>query len=224
VRSDFWLFGRDFDGGFQDSATFAGTGEKGWTFRVPQTNWMYRIEATIPGALTAAQVTGWIEAGRDSATGFAMRGLGLSDLLLASSATPRGALQRRWTDFTVAPLIGPVAQRGSVDLLWETYELGNQSGSARYDVAVTLQRQRSTAGRVAADIVSALASAVGVDRRDDRVTVRFERSAPHSAALVDRVTIALGDTPPGTYAVTLTVTDRASGRTTSRTTPLVIAR
>jgi hypothetical protein len=54
------------------------------------------------------------------------------------------------------------------------------------------------------------------------MTFTFERAVPHSATLVDNVAIALDSTPPGDYFVTVAVTDRVSGRTTSRTTGIVV--
>jgi hypothetical protein len=87
---------------------------------------------------------------------------------------------------------------------------------------VILQRERSAAGRIAARIVGGVAGAVGIDRTDDRIAVRFDRAVPHAAAVADHVTIDLGETPRGTYRLTLEVTDTVTGRVASRTATLVI--
>jgi hypothetical protein len=72
--------------------------------------------------------------------------------------------------------------------------------------------------------VNGIAGAIGVSRKEARmgVTFEFERDVPYSPTLVDNVTLALGGTPAGNYRLTLSVTDRTSGRTTSRTTRIII--
>ena len=122
----------------------------------------------------------------------------------------------------MTPVLGSVAAGSQFDLVWETYEAGNRGGNAQYDVAVTLERVSTSAGRIAAQIIGAIASAVGIDRRDDRVVMKFSRTMPHAHALVDYVSIGLSDTPAGTYKLTLQVTDRVSGRSSSRTSQLQI--
>jgi hypothetical protein len=52
--------------------------------------------------------------------------------------------------------------------------------------------------------------------------MRFERTVPHAPTIADNITISLGDTPAGVYLLTLRITDRVSGRTTSRAMTLVI--
>lgn len=96
------------------------------------------------------------------------------------------------------------------------------AGSARYTVTMVLQRDHSTLGRIGVQITGAFARSVGVQRGEDRVTMQFERTVAHAPMLVDNVALSLGDTPPGAYRLTLIVADRGSGRTTTRSIPLVI--
>jgi hypothetical protein len=54
--------------------------------------------------------------------------------------------------------------------------------------------------------------------------MRFERAVPHAAAFVDQITVGLSTTPPGDYRVTLRITDRVSGRVSTRSTNLVVGQ
>jgi hypothetical protein len=107
-------------------------------------------------------------------------------------------------------------------LLWENYALGSSGGQAQYQVTLTMERQRSGAGRIAARIVGAIASAVRIEQRDDRVVQQFDRTAPVSPAIVDHISVALGDTPAGGYRLTLEISDRATGRKTRRSIDLTL--
>ena len=78
-------------------------------------------------------------------------------------------------------------------------------------------------------VASALAYAaqglIGVElitTQSDRVTLKFERALPYSAAFADQVDLALGDTPVGVYSLTLEVTDKATGRKSTRATSFSI--
>ena len=119
-------------------------------------------------------------------------------------------------------MLAPLPRDSEVTVIWENYEFGERNQSAEYEVSLTLQRERSGAGRIVAEIIGALASAVSIDRRDDRMTWQFDRTVPHAAAFVDRVDLAFGATPPGQYRLEVRVTDRVSGRTTTRATGLTI--
>jgi hypothetical protein len=177
---------------------------------------MVRLEATAPDVLVAGRATAWIVAGSDSETDFRTAGFGLSDLILASTVRPSASAAARWDDFTIAPLFSEVQRGGSVDLLWENYELGSAEGRARYSVEITVEPDRGTVARVAARIVSSVAGTVGVDRRENRITLRVDREAQHAAAVVDRLTVGLDDTPPGNYRLTVRVTDGTNGSTAAR--------
>jgi GWxTD domain-containing protein len=216
-----WLYSRNSPGAFIDSVSVAESGDLRWTRRVQNGPYYYRVESNIPGVLVAGRTTATMMMGPDSTTGFTTRGFGLSDIVLASHATSANA-PRRWTDFEMTPLLGSVARRSEIALVWETYELGKQSADARYDVTITIERQRGKDGRIAAQVIGRLGSAVGSNAGKNKVELHFERTAPYSDALADNVSLALGDTPPGTYALTVQITDRVSRRVASRTTNLVI--
>jgi hypothetical protein len=192
-----------------------------WIYRVPPSAYLYRIEATADASLVAGSVSAWVAAGADSTTGFTLRGFGLSDLLVGTRA---GAAPdaRRWDEIELTPLLAPVPRNSTVSVIWENYEFGSRNQAAQYEVTLTLQRERSAAGRIVAEIVGALAAAVSIDRRDDRLTMRFDRTMAHAAAFVDRVDLALGATPPGQYRLEVSVTDRVTGRTARRATGITI--
>lgn len=224
-RADFWLLAGGTIGVFQDSVTLTNGDKRAWTRRIGPGNYVYRLESSTDGGTVAARAVAPVVAGSDPIGGFSPHGFGLSDLLLATRADQRnpGPL-RRWTDLRVAPVAGPVAAKSQITLVWETYELTPVAGAAQYHVAVIMQKERSTAGRLMAKVISGVSSAVGVERTDDRVAMRFDRNVPHSGAVADAITIGLDETPPGAYRVTLEVTDQSTGRTASRTSTFVIAK
>lgn len=142
----------------------------------------------------------------------------MSDVLLVSRATARGTA-RRWSDFDVTPLVGAVAKKAQITIVWENYELGSNSGSAKYTVAITMHREetpQTVPGRIAASIIGAIGGAVGVTRSKDEVEFKYDRSAPSTPAIVDNITLSLGDTPASAYLLTLRITDQVTGKTTGR--------
>jgi hypothetical protein len=159
--------------------------------------------------------------GHDPATGFAMRGFGISDLLVASrtSAAPTA---KRWIDFDPEPVLGAVTKGSEIALVWENYELGQTGGTSRYEISIVIDRVRSLSGRIAAEIIGRTASAIGRDMSDDRLSLKFERTVAPANTVADNIMIGLGTTPPGSYLLTLRITDRVSGRVASRTVGLTI--
>jgi hypothetical protein len=120
-------------------------------------------------------------------------------------------------------MVSTVVKRGQIALVWENYELGADRGGAQYTVAITIERQRSLAGRIAAQIVGRVGAVVGIDRTEDAVTMRYERAVPFAPVLVENIAVGLGDTPVGRYRLTVAVTDAVSGRTTARTLELTVS-
>jgi GWxTD domain-containing protein len=223
LRADYWLLTGGSVAIHHDTARLTQPTTPSWTRRVAPGTYVYRVEASAEGATIAARATAAIVADDDATTGFAVRGFGISDVMLAASAELRGSSPaRRWTDYRIAPSAGMVAPGGNVTFVWENYDFTPRGTSSEYRIAIAIQRERSAAGRVAARVVSRISGAVGVDRTDDRVTVRFDRTVPHAATVADFVTLELGDTPAGRYRATLEITDLVSGRTASRTTTFVI--
>jgi hypothetical protein len=192
-----------------------------WTYRVPAGSYYYRIESHVPGAAVAARAAATTMLGRDTVTGFTTRGFGMSDLLLATNAEA-AANAARWRDVSFTPLTGAVRAGASLALVWETYDLTRAESDARYTVTVTMERERSTGARIAASIANSLATLVGVERGDDRLTVTFDRTVPHAPFVADLLNIELAETPAGSYRLSVDVTDRVSGAVTSRTTRVVV--
>ena len=221
VRSDFWLLSNMLGTIAHDSARVDVPGVRTYEKRVGPGAYVYRVEASADGAQYAARATAAFVAGADTATGFATRGFGMSDVLLAAGASSRGS-PLRWRDLTIQPMVGTVVQKGQIALVWENYELANERGAARYTVSVTVERQRSTIGRIAAQFIGRVGSAVGIDRTDDRVTLHYDRNVPHAPALLDNVAVALGTTPAGPYRLTISIMDKVSGRATSRSMNLMV--
>lgn len=220
--ANLWLYGLDTPAAFVDSVPVGASGVLQWTRRLGAGSYYYRIESMIPGTLVAGRAAAGMAMGKDSTSGFAMLGFGLSDVLLATKTNP-APVARRWIDFDPEPLLGDVKKGSTLSLVWETYELAQRGQDARYEVHVTLERGTSGAGRIAAQIVSRVASMIGVDASDDdRLAMKFDRVMPHSATIADNITIALGDTPAGIYMLTLRITDRGSGRATSRSMSVTI--
>jgi hypothetical protein len=175
----------------------------------------------IPGTMVAARTAATMQMGADSATGFRLVGFGLSDVLLATRATSR-VPPHRWSDLDVTPILGDIAKGSTISLVWENYELGRQGASARYDVAVAIERERSKAGAIAASIVGLIGGAAGITSSKDKVTIKFERTVPFAPVITENISVALGQTPPGSYRLTVQIADKVSGRIASRVSRIVI--
>jgi hypothetical protein len=220
-----WVITEDTLVRARDSASVSDNRPLGFTRRVAQGTYSIRAEVTTSGdETTGALGVASTVAANDTATGFLLRGFGLSDVVFASRVAPRGAVPGRWSDFEITPHIGPAGTGGTLEVLWEVYDLAVRDGSASYDVALTIAQSdtRSGLGRIAAEVIGALGSAIGIDRRDNSITSRFTRNVTQSRVVPDHVTIGLGDTPSGVYTLTLAVTDKVSGRTAARSRTLVI--
>jgi hypothetical protein len=55
------------------------------------------------------------------------------------------------------------------------------------------------------------------------VTFSYDRTTGYAPVILDEVTLSLGGTPPGSYLLTVDVSDGVTGRTTTRTTRIVIS-
>jgi hypothetical protein len=143
-----------------------------------------------------------------------MAGFGISDVLLASSVEASTMPPRGWKDVQLSPLAGPVVGNKQLALLWENYDFGERDGAAEFDVTINIRRQQSAVGRITARIVGGV---LGREVMSDRVELTYDRQVPHGPTVVEHITIDLGDTPTGTYLLSLDVTDRVTGRTASRT-------
>lgn len=185
---------------------------RSWRQRVRAGTYLYRVEAFQPDAGRGARGASRIEMVPE-------KGFGLSDLLVAARVSPHpGETPARWTDFDIRPNFGRVHRGQPFGLLWETYDLAPRDGSDNYDVAITIARKKSSGGvgGFFARIVGGVAGAVGLSRATtDSVTLQYPRRTPASRVAVDYVTLDVGNAPPGRYVVTVTVTDKVSGRQAS---------
>jgi GWxTD domain-containing protein len=215
VRSDFWLMTPGLTVVAHDTVRSDVPGLRVHERRLGPGTYVYRAEASTDGGNYAARAGAFLVAGNDSSTGFTTRGFGMSDVLLAASASSRGT-PLRWNDLNLQPMVGTVVRKGQIALVWENYELGNDGGSARYTVSIAVERQRSLIGRIAAQIVGRVGAVVGVDRTEDRVTSHYERNTPYAPAILENIALGFGDTPVGNYRLTITIADHVSGRTTAR--------
>jgi hypothetical protein len=186
-----------------------------------------RAEVSVDGGTRAARSVSTLVASDDPLFGIARSGFSMSDLLLASEAAPRrGTPGRRWNELDIQPITGTIAERGQLTLVWENYDFGRDSlsGVSRYSVTVTIQQARSQGGRVAARILGGIAGVIGLDRTDDRMSIRFDREVAHAPAFADHIGISLEDSPPGDYSLSISITDLITGRTLVRTSGFTIGR
>jgi len=218
----YWLVDATTFAPLSGSAAVSAGHDLTWTRRVAAGTYHYRTEITAPGADRAGRTTGMVVAMHDTATGFSTAGFGISDPLFATHVH-EGAVPRRWSDVELTPLIGEIEQGGAVAIVWENYELGNDAGSVSYSVKLTLERKwKQFLNRVRARVISAFAAMMGSEQTADRVIFHYDRSAPFASVVTDLITLQLEDTPAGNYDVTLEVTDNVTGKTTARTTRVVI--
>jgi hypothetical protein len=125
----------------------------------------------------------------------------------------------------MTPATGNIARGSHMTILWENYDLASHDGAAEYETTIMLQRDRSVGGRIVAQLVGPLAAIARASQSSgDRVSFTFSRSVPFASAFADQMTIALGDTPEGSYTITLVLTDKVSGAVAARTTHITITR
>lgn len=224
--TNFWLSSLTSPAAYTDSIPLSGSGAMEWTKRVPAGKYYYRIESIVPNALGAGRAADFVTMDNDTTTGFSLRGFGMSDVLVGSRLLSPDA-PARWSDVDITPVLGGIARAGELSLVWENYELARNADAARYRVTIALQHDvaaPTAAGRIVAQIASGIAGAIGFSRKEAAggVTFQFTRDVRYAPAVVDRVTLALGATPPGDYHLRIEVQDQFSGRTTARTFPLTI--
>jgi GWxTD domain-containing protein len=224
VGLHFWLLDRTDAIVTKDSVkALTDTASAVW-HRVPVGWYFLRAEASATGSTRVAMVNAQIHAGDDDdlATGFGTSGFGMSDLLLATSFSAPAGTAHSWHDFTLKPLAGNHNRKTPLALVWENYGLGQADGQAKYEIAITLEHERSLFSRVTAEIIDKLGAIIRADRSLNAVTFRFERNVPYSDKIVEGLPIGLANTPEGSYKVTVAITDHVTGKTTSRTTNVVI--
>jgi GWxTD domain-containing protein len=221
LQATTWLYGRTVPDAFRERTPVTADGVLYWTQRVRAGDYLWRVETTAEGLLAAGRASSPLTLRDDEATGFAIRGTGLSDILLGTAMADDGGAAR-WQDARVTPLIGALSGQRTIALLWESYELASEAGTARFEVQVQLRRVRGSADRIVARVIGALAAVAGVDRNADGVAIRYSRATAVAPVIVEQLTLDLGDTPPGEYTVRVEVRDSVSGRVFSRATRLLV--
>jgi GWxTD domain-containing protein len=223
ILSKFWLLGLTARDAHRDSLPLPGAGSLQWTRRVAAGQYYFRVEATAIGMARAARASALITIGDDPTSGFSLRGFGMSDIIIAADARS-AAPARRWRDLVIDPVLTTISRSDKVAIVWETYEPGQRSGMSDYSVAITLELDDASSGAaVAARLVRGTTGAGSTTRKArNSLTYTFDRSVPYAAAIVESVDIQLENTPPGDYFVRIAITDKVSGRTTTRSTGIVI--
>jgi hypothetical protein len=157
-------------------------------------------------------------------SGFDASGFGVSDMILSPSITsPQDPDQARWSAFDVQPSMGTTFGRNTrLDMLWEVYGLATRDGTSRHRVSITMERVTAR-GLVAASIrvIGGLRNAV-TGRQDQSRAISYERVLPGREALAATLRLDLTGSSVGQYRLTLTITDLATGTTTSRSRDLAI--
>jgi hypothetical protein len=217
VQGNMWFLSGNMATVARDSVTIGAAGIYDWTRRLAPGVYVSRTEASAEGARRGGRATNVFEAGTPGKGGLPISGFAISDMLLALQAEPRSGADKRWTDLAISPLVGTIPRASQITLVWENYEFGNKGGSSTYDVSVTVTRGRSIAGQISATVIGALAGIAKIDRTQDHVAVTFNRSVPYAPAFDDHITLSLAQSPPGPYTVTLTVLDKITGQTATRT-------
>lgn len=187
-----------------------------FSHRVPRGSFLVRTETSSEQSDAAGRATSVLTIADTSSGGFALRGSGLSDLMFGrgSADNPHAG---RWSDVDVIPLSGALVRGEELALIWENYDFAADSGTARYAIKIVIERDRSSPGGIMANIVRGIAGAVGVHRDENTLEMSFDRTVAHAPVLVDNLSIDLGETPNGRYRLSVTVTDKGSGRTFHRT-------
>jgi GWxTD domain-containing protein len=219
VRGDFWLMDTTRAIRLRDSTRLTAPQVNATTRRVAPGTYTYRLEATAEASLVAGRSVGRIAAGGDSA-GFPAHGFGMSDVVLATRVEARATPPARWNEIDMAAAAGPLPHGGQLSLVWENYEFASREGASAYRVTITIARERSRVGRIAAQLIGALAG-----KRDaslDRVQMQVDRSVASAPILADQITMSLGATPSGSYMLTLEIMDLVSGKSVERNVRVVI--
>lgn len=223
IQAQFWLLDSKLRELKHTTAIVRDPEAHAFVERVPAGEFMYRFEANAESATRAARTVSSTRAMDDVATGFSLRGFGMSDVLVARSLQPRGQT-RRWTDFDYQPSAGIIAGGSELSLLWETYDLTEKDGAASYEVVLSIERKRSgtSLAGLGARIVNSFSSLVRREQTEDRIVYRYERNTAYAPIITDYFSLVLADLPGGEYDMSVALFDRNSGRTTSKTSRVVI--
>jgi GWxTD domain-containing protein len=208
LTGQLWMVSQDARIIGHDSLIAPAGGTLQWTAVTAGAPLVIRVEAVGPDAERVARSVRVIEpVGAGTDRPLPLRGPALSDLVVAHVEARRGATSARWSDQPPRVLTGGVRTGGAIRLMWESYELSARDGTHHIETTIELRRERATVSRIAATVLGALADIVRRSESADQLTLQFTQERTAAAALLTDIDLALGETAPGTYRVTVTVRD-----------------
>ncbi|MDP1889772.1 MAG: GWxTD domain-containing protein [Gemmatimonadaceae bacterium] len=208
-----WMFADGAATVARDSVRTGDDGRAAWKLRAPSGDLYARAEAMVDGGGAARGTT--FAPSVNSGTALA-----LSDIIVAASVAEGASPARRWHELSILPAPDTLQRARGIALAWEVYNLSAKEGTQHYAVRLVLEKaSKSVAGRIVAQI----GGLVGVQRGNDRVTLTFERDAAARDVTVEHVALSLREAPAGRYTLSVEITDKVSGASVSRRTPLLIA-
>jgi GWxTD domain-containing protein len=225
TTAHWWIVQPGGDTVVRDSTVMrGGDGYVQYRATLPEGTFVMRGEGVHVGSIRAARAARAIATGPDETAGFMTSGFGMSDLLLAD-VPPRWRDAQRWSDLTLRPVPGEHDRRAPLHILWEVYEAGEARGRSELEVEVRLERivQRGAlaqAARIAMQIISGARGSARGEEGDVRVA--FRRSESARPVLLDQFTLSLGESPAGTYRLTVEITDAVTGLRRARSSELVL--
>jgi hypothetical protein len=155
----------------------------------------------------------------DSQVSFPLRGFGMSDVLIAASATPRAGTATRWSDLAVQPNGATVAPAERFAMIWEVYDLARGTdGRVHWRVRIKRERGKTVTQYGMQQTLSGAVSAGSrvVANESTAPDMSYERNEVASAVVMDNIMFGLGDFPPGQHVVNLTIDDLVSGKSVTR--------
>ncbi len=196
-----------------------------WTARVGRLRMMHRVEAmevTRPsGARGIARFTS------DAQAAFPVRGFGMSDVLVAATATapPRGA--RRWSELRIKPNGATVAPMTRFAMVWELYELmPGSDGRVRWRVRIKRERGEVVTRSDMKAVLSGSATAGSrvLAAESDASDVSYTGEAAASDAVLENIVFGLDNAPVGNHVVNVTIDDLVGGRSVTRGVSIRVVR
>lgn len=188
-----------------------------WTRRVGSLRMMHRVEALEPtrpfGARGAARFTS------DGQVAFPLRGFGMSDILIAESATPRQGVARKWSDLVIQPNGATVAPKARFAMAWEVYDLAaGPDGRVRWRVRIKRERGEVVLRADMKDVLAGSSSAGSrvLASESSAPDLSYVRDAGSGRVVLENIVFGLGDVSVGHHVINVTVDDLVSGKTVSR--------
>ncbi|MEO7522112.1 MAG: hypothetical protein ABIW79_09875, partial [Gemmatimonas sp.] len=188
-----------------------------WSPRVSQGDVMHRVEALEPRNAIGAR--GAVVHTNNAQVSIALRGPGMSDVLVAANVRPARAPALRWRDYDVQPNGAVVALRETFSMMWEMYGLV-PAADGRMRWRVSLHRETGTRKRDP-DVRGMLQGVKTAGERiladePDAPAMLYTRNEPAAAAIAEHMRFNLGDAAPGLHVLEVRIEDLVAKRTMSR--------